>query len=82
MKALHRFLRDHLHGGADVAPPKGEDLLFCYGEYAGAVAKAHALLQRHGPGSAQFEQADIAGMRLFHRVKKMQGLGKRGRTPT
>lgn len=87
MNLLPRFLMDHLenalaaHAGRDAhAPANGQDFQNSYADYANAVAKASAMLQQHGPGSAQFRDADIAGMRLFHRVKKMQGLKKPART--
>jgi hypothetical protein len=79
MNVLHRFFRG-LHGfSVDVGAggsAKNADLDAAYAAYAGAVANAYAMLQMHGPASRQFAEADIAGMRLFHRVKKMQGLGK------
>ncbi|HWY61697.1 MAG TPA: hypothetical protein VNW15_07325 [Rhizomicrobium sp.] len=82
-----RFMR-FLHGSMDATGPsqspvagtrhleKGEDFKCVYAEYACAVSHANVMLQRHGMASAQFSEADIASMRLFHRVKKMQGLGK------
>ena len=88
MKFLHRFLRDHLHGGHALRNhgeasatavgilEKGEEIKCCYAAYASAVANANAMLQRHGPDSEQFTQTNIASMRLFHRVKKIQGMGK------
>ena len=83
MRFLHRVLRD-MHGApgrranasdASSAAPD-EDIRCCYADYASAVANANAMLQRHGAQSAQFTQADIASMRMFHRVKKLQGIGK------
>jgi hypothetical protein len=87
MRFLHRLVQEHmqrLHGGGS-APPvagaQGADFQQCYDDYAGAVANANAMLQQHGPGSAEFAQADVASMRLFHRVKKMQGLKNPRRKP-
>ena len=80
MRFLHRLIQGHmqrLHGGGGARPAagaQGADFQRCYDDYAGAVANANAMLQQHGPKSAQFAQADVASMRLFHRVKKMQGL--------
>ena len=80
---LHRaFAR--LHGGLpDEAPvtnavklEKSDELKSAYAEYVAATAEANAMLQKHGVDSPQFTSADIASMRFFHRVKKMQGLGK------
>jgi hypothetical protein len=34
------------------------------------------MLKKHGAQSPQFGGADVASMRLFHRVKKMQELKK------
>lgn len=45
-------------------------------EHASATAQANMMLQEHGARSSQFASADVASMRLFHRVKKMQGLKK------
>jgi hypothetical protein len=47
-----------------------------YAEYASATAQANFILQKHGAKSPQFANVDVASMRLFHRVKKMQGLKK------
>jgi len=80
---LHRaFAR--LHGGmpdetpvTNAADPDQSDRFSAaYAEYASATAQANAMLQEHGAHSAQFASADVASMRLFHRVKKMQGLKK------
>ena len=81
--ALHaRFAR--LHGGMQndlavtTAPnlEQRDEFRRAYAEYASATAHADAMLQSYGVGSPQFASADIASMRLFHRVKKMQGLRK------
>jgi hypothetical protein len=78
--ALHATLA-RLHGGLPdesvaAGSVQGEAFKKAYGEYASATALAHAMLQEHGPGSPQFTSADVASMRHFHRVKKMQGLRK------
>jgi hypothetical protein len=52
------------------------DFTALYAAYAEATLRASALLQKHGKSSPQFATADVASMRLFHRVKKMQGLKK------
>jgi hypothetical protein len=73
-----------LHGGmreeplATNATGTGQSNEFkkAYAEYASATALANVMLQEHGAGSPQFASADVASMRLFHRVKKMQGLRK------
>jgi hypothetical protein len=80
-----KFLR-FLHGshhtdpvpGEPIAGASGKDEEFAcvYAEYVSSLAQANAMLQRHGMQSPQFAQADIAGMRLFHRVKQLQGMGK------
>lgn len=72
-----RFLR-FLHARPQTGEPDG-DLKQSYADYAQAIAHANAMLQRHGPQSEAFAKADIAGMRLFHRVKKMQGLKMPGK---
>jgi hypothetical protein len=61
------------------ASTKDEELKCLYAEYVSTLAHANAMLQRHGVKSSQFAEADIIGMRLFHRFKKMQGLGKPGK---
>jgi hypothetical protein len=79
MNFLHLFhdrMRRLHGGGAADTPAPGEGFAACYDDYARAVADANAILRQHGPQSVQFAAADIASMRLFHRVKKMQGLKK------
>lgn len=80
---LHRaFAR--LHGGMPdetpaihgAVPDQSDRFRAAYAEYASATAHANAMLQEHGAQSAQFASADVTSMRLFHRVKKMQGLKK------
>lgn len=82
MNMLHRALA-RLHGGMPDDPPsnaaggeRSEGFRAAYAEYASATAHANAMLQEHGAQSVQFASADVASMRLFHRVKKMQGLKK------
>ena len=76
---LHHFFAK-LHGtripGSNQAPSEipSEALVSAYIEYAEAVAKASAALQTDGKDSKKFKDADVASMRLFHRVKKAQGL--------
>ena len=72
-----------LHGGMrDEAPAtiagteKSDEFKAAYAAYASATAQALVMLQKHGAASAQFASADVASMRLFHKVKKMQGLKK------
>ena len=80
---LHKALA-RLHCGmpdeAPVADTVGHDqsdrLSAAYAEYASATVQANATLQEHGAQSSQLASADVASMRLFHRVKKMQGLKK------
>jgi hypothetical protein len=78
---LHRVFA-RLHGGVrdgmptDVRPDQSDDFKSAYAEYASATAQANNMLQTHGARSSQFVSADVASMRLFHRVKKMQGLKK------
>ena len=80
---LHRVFA-RLHGGmrdevpiADAGGPVQNDAFkSAYAEYASATARANVLLQTHGAQSSQFVSADVASMRLFHQVKKMQGLKK------
>jgi hypothetical protein len=83
---IHRFFAK-LHGidlrkrdDSQEHPITTEDFPSVYAAYADATAQANALLQRHGPHSAEFTAADVASMRLFHRAKKMQGL-KKPRSP-
>jgi hypothetical protein len=80
---LHRaFAR--LHGGMPdeafrtnvVRQESGDEFKSAYAEYASATLKASDLLQEYGAASPQFASADVASMRLFHCVKKMQGLRK------
>lgn len=59
-----------------VRPEQSDELKSAYAEYASATAEANAMLQKYGAASSQFASADVASMRLFHRVKKMQGLRK------
>jgi hypothetical protein len=80
---LHRVFA-RLHGGARdetpitraISPMRSDDFKSAYADYASATAEANVLLQKHGPQSPQFASADVVSMRLFHRVKKMQGLKK------
>ena len=75
LAALHRgFAR--LHGADPGSADTTADLPGVYRAYARATVKASRMLNKHGKGSAQFVAADIASMRLFHRVKKLQGLKK------
>ena len=76
---LHRFLA-RLHGmqirGSNEAPendPPGV-LVSAYTDYAEAVVKARDALRALGKDSKEFKDADVASMRLFHKVKKAQGL--------
>ena len=72
---LHRrFAR--LHGAGTAPADAVGDLAGLYRAYARATVKASHLLRKHGKDSAEFVAADIASMRLFHRVKKSQGLKK------
>ena len=85
MKFL-RFLHNRRDGvtvsenssGSPVAgkSEKGEDFKCLYAEYVCALAQANVMLQRHGMTAPQFSEADTASMRLFHRLKRMQGMGK------
>lgn len=82
LSSLHGMLA-RLHGGmpdeavANVAAVKqGDEFKKVYAEYASATAHANLTLQEYGAGSSLFANADVASMRLFHRVKKMQGLRK------
>jgi len=78
---IHRaFARLH---GANICdrslPSQSEaapDFASLYVAYAEATVQASLALQAHGKNSPQFTTADIASMRLFHQVKKMQGLKK------
>ncbi len=86
MKFIRQLLHGHMQkmqgtpGGADPLV-RGDDLRQCYDEYARAVAHANDMLQKHGPASPAFAVADIAGMRLFHKVKAAQGLKNSRRKP-
>ena len=77
--SVHRaFARLH---GADTADDgqaevASSDLVAAYKAYAEATLRASAALEQYGKASPQFSAADVASMRLFHRVKKMQGLKK------
>ena len=73
---LHGGTRDGASEATAIRPEQSNEFKAAYAEYAAATAQANAMLQRHGPASPQFSSADIASMRLFHRVKKMQGLRK------
>jgi hypothetical protein len=73
---LHGDMPDEAPITKAVNPAQSEDFKTAYGEYAAATAHANVLLHAHGAQSSQFVSADIASMRLFHRVKKMQGLKK------
>ena len=82
LSSLHGIFA-RLHGGIPdeavtnaAAVEKGDEFKKAYAEYASATARANLLLQEHGAKSPQFASADVASMRLFHRVKKMQGLRK------
>lgn len=82
LSSLHRTF-SRLHGGIGnearpgiASPDQHAELQAAYAEYAAATAHASDMLQQHGPASPQFARADVANMRLFHRVKKMQGLRK------
>jgi hypothetical protein len=72
---LHRLLAT-LHGAEPATAPQAGDFPALYRAYAEATLKASEMLHVHGKDSAQFVSADIASMRLFHRVKKLQGLKK------
>lgn len=80
---LHRMFA-RMHGGmpgevavaGTVIPEQDDGFEAAYAEYASATALANTMLQEHGARSSQFTNADVASMRLFHRVKKMQGLKK------
>jgi hypothetical protein len=74
---VHRLVA-RLHGASRAPAPAIalNDFPEAYRAYAEATVKAHEMLRRHGKGSEQFVAADIASMRLFHRVKKLQGLKK------
>ena len=63
-------IEDHPQDDAE----EENDLASAYAEYAIVVARASAALQAHGKQSKEFHDADIAGMRLFHRVKSLQGV--------
>ena len=77
---LHGGMRDEPLATTATGPEQGNEFKKAYAEYASATALANVMLQEHGAGSPQFASADVASMRLFHRVKKMQGLLKpRGR---
>jgi hypothetical protein len=77
---LHGGMRDEPLATTATGPEQGNEFKKAYAEYASATALANVMLQEHGAGSPQFASADVASMRLFHRVKKMQGLRKpRGR---
>jgi hypothetical protein len=73
---LHGGMPDEASGTKVVRPAPGDELKSAYTEYAAATLKASDMLQTYGAASLQFANADVASMRLFHRVKKMQGLRK------
>ena len=73
---LHSGMQDDASVTAAAEPGRSDEIKAAYAEYAAATAHANAMLQTHGPASPQFASADVASMRLFHRVKKMQGLRK------
>ena len=74
---LHRvFARLHgasISSGNSLGAEDGK-LEIAYGEYTMAVCRANAALKSHGQRSKEFHEADVATMRLFHRVKSLQGL--------
>lgn len=78
---LHRMLA-RLHGSelsvglSTESAGAAHDFVSLYSAYAEATAQANLALQQHGKNSQQFMAADVASMRLFHHVKKMQGLKK------
>jgi hypothetical protein len=78
---IHRFFaRLHgmaLPGDANATGAVPQDFMSAYAAYADSTMRASLALQKHGKASPQFTTADIESMRLFHRVKKMQGLKKR-----
>ena len=73
---LHGGSRDEPLTNNATRPQQSDEFKKAYAEYASATAIANVMLQEHGAGSPQFASADVASMRLFHRVKKMQGLRK------
>jgi hypothetical protein len=75
LAALHRKLA-RLHGSGPASADAGGDFPRLYRAYARATVTASQMLRKHGKDSAQFVSADVASMRLFHRVKKLQGLKK------
>ena len=75
LAALHRQFAI-LHGAEPAPADAAADLPGLYRAYARATVRASRMLCKHGKESAQFVSADIASMRLFHRVKKLQGLKK------
>ena len=77
---LHGGMRNEPAGTTAIEPERSDEFKAAYAEYASATAEANAMLQKHGAASLQFASADISSMRLFHRVKKMQGLKKSRRT--
>jgi hypothetical protein len=70
------FSRLHGERRGPFPPVAAGDFHEAYHAYAEATVKANEMLRRHGKGSPQFVAADLASMRLFHRVKKLQGLKK------
>ena len=73
---LHSGMRDEPLATNSTGPEQSDEFKKAYVEYASATTLANVMLQEHGAGSPQFASADVASMRLFHRVKKMQGLRK------
>jgi hypothetical protein len=68
-----------VESGAKTSGTLEADFAAAYAAYTEATVQANQALKTHGKNSAQFTVADIASMRLFHRVKKMQGLKKAAR---
>jgi hypothetical protein len=64
---------DRYPEGSETAAP---DFTSLYVAYAESTLEASRALREHGKASRQFAVADVASMRLFHRVKKAQGLKK------
>ncbi len=77
--AYRMFARLHGMHDDEEAETGKRDFASVYADYAESAAKASLALQRHGRGSMEFKAADTQSMRLFHRVKKMQGLKRPGR---
>lgn len=79
LSGFHRFFA-RLHGSGGVNPrgakaiANGTDLENAYAAYANAVTAAREELRQHGPQSKAFRDADTVSMRMFHRVKALQGI--------